>query len=204
MSNSSSASPVMIEGSALLPRGGIIEGAVSHVIEAPVKLEKAFFLPDGEVLDVPAGTAFQIKGGKTTWYMVQFFRAGTMTGPVTYTETEIEPVRAALHRGEDYSLQFGMLFFVISFGFICMLSSVYGLFIYPWSMETLIVPPIFAFGSLCVAMFTPIAWIYGSAILQGGDRAIDLLYRDDQKSRSLRIPLGTIRDEDLPPAVPAH
>ncbi|MBO9428776.1 hypothetical protein [Sulfitobacter sp. R18_1] len=70
-----------------VPRGKI-EATYKKEVEYPDNPGQAFYLHEGEVMEVPNGTAYYIKGD-TKWYHAQFFEDGKMTGPVVYAEAKI-------------------------------------------------------------------------------------------------------------------
>lgn len=175
-----SPAPMAIAGALLLPREGIIEGAVIRTAEMPTNLPEAFMLPDEGVMEVEAGTAFLIKSGSGHWLLVQFFRPGRMSGPLVFAAADIETPEKALRN----SLPCFEALFSSSFLF-CL------------GIAMLFMPPAIMWLNLVAGIgmsfiFALLVWRYARALWVGGRHAVDLLYKD-QKTPTMRVPIGTIR-----------
>lgn len=84
---------------------GTIDATISWELRGePENLGRMFFLPLGEVLEVPKGKAFHIKESDGNWHFAQFFDAGTMNGPLVYAEAEIMSPKSAVEVYEGVDL----------------------------------------------------------------------------------------------------
>lgn len=196
------AEPIPIDGRALFPREGIIEGGLSRPVDPPASLPVGFFLPDGQKMDATPGKAFLVNVGGTSWERIQFYRNGYLMGPIIYGEIEGEDVHSFMRKSSTSRQALARSVTFIAAGLAVM--TVPALIHMVGYLDDLTVPTeaqsMMAFIELVGAGFAlfglPTVWRFLRAAREGGDYASELLHRLQGKKK-LRIPLGPISRDSL-------
>jgi len=164
----------------LLPLRGIVDGAVVRQVAEPQDIGGAFLISPGAVMDAPAGSAFMIKDEDGSWHLAQFFRPGTMTGPIAYARTTIEDPRTSVKILEKKNKVFGtMLCFALA-GLIMPILGVLILIYSPATTSLMDASLAATFAAIAGAMVLwkalPLVQKGVLARIRGGDHAIEYIY----------------------------